>query len=68
MYLMPACKTIEVEELPQTEYEVDYDIPLTYTFEYCVSYRDPSLDEWILARWIWNDQWIWDADGIWNDN
>jgi hypothetical protein len=34
---------------------------------YCVSYRDPSLPEWILARWWWNDQWIWTPDWIWND-
>ena len=65
---MWACKSITIEELPQTNYEVEYDIPLTYSFEYCVSYRDPALDEWILARGIWNDQGIWDADGIWNDN
>lgn len=65
---MWVCKSITVEELPQTSYEVEYDIPLTYTFEYCVSYRDPALNERILARWIWNDQWIWDADGIRNDN
>lgn len=62
------CKTIDVEELQEAEYEVEYTIPLTYTFEYCISYRDPSLDEWILARWIWNDKWIWIPEGIWYDN
>ncbi len=61
------CKTITVEQQPITEYEVECDIPLTYTFEYCVSYRDPTLDEWILARGIWNDKWIWTADDIRND-
>lgn len=64
---MSACKSITVEELTETLYEVECDIPLTYTFEYCVSYRDPALWEWILDRWIWNDQWVWDADWVWND-
>ena len=36
----------------------------TYWFLYCISYRDPSLPEWILARWYWNDQWVWTPDWI----
>lgn len=39
-----------------------------FWFQYCVSFRDPSLPEWILARWWWNDKWVWTADGIWYDN
>jgi hypothetical protein len=39
----------------------------SFSFLYCVSYRHPSLPEWILARWFWNDQWIWTNDDIWND-
>jgi hypothetical protein len=31
---------------------------------YCVSYRDPTLPEWILARWYWNDAGIWTPDWI----
>lgn len=61
---MSACKSITVEELTETLYEVECDIPLTYTFEYCISYRDPALDEWVLARWYWNENGIWTPDGI----
>ena len=62
-----SCKTIDIEEIQETTYEVECDTPTTYSFEYCVSYRDPSLSEWILARWIWNDQWIWTEDWVWED-
>lgn len=62
-----SCKTIDIEEIQEPTYEVEYNIPLTYSFQYCVSYRDPSLSEWILARWIWNDQWIWTEDWVWED-
>ena len=46
---------------------VESSIDQNFSFLYCVSYRDPSLPEWILARWFWNDQWIWTDDDIWND-
>lgn len=39
----------------------------SFTFLYCVAYRHPSLPEWILARWYWNDEWIWTPDWIWRD-
>ena len=64
---MPVCKTTNVEEVQETVYSVECDIPLTYTFEYCISYRDPALDERILARWIWNDEWIWNDNEVWQD-
>ena len=35
-----------------------------FSFQYCVSFRDPNLPEWILARWRWNDKWIWTPDWI----
>ena len=59
-----ACKTTNVEEVQETVYSVECDIPLTYTFEYCISYRDPALDERILARWFWNERGVWTSDGI----
>jgi hypothetical protein len=40
---------------------------LTYSFMYCVAYRDPSLPEWIVARWFWNDEGIWTPEWLWYD-
>lgn len=62
-----------IKELPSTSYEVIDNSPIrevtvnldkTFEFLYCVSYRDPTLPEWILARWYWNDAWVWTPDGI----
>ena len=49
------------------EYNCEYERNNHFTFLYCVAYRHPSLPEWILARWYWNDEWIWTPDGIWWD-
>ena len=69
--------TYELKNIHWLEYELDihkepnYEPELLnekeYWFMYCVSFRDPSLPEWILARWWWNDQGIWTPDGIWYD-
>lgn len=60
-------KEYELESKNGTEYQIDLIKDKEYQFLYCVSYRDPSLPEWILARWWWNDQWIWTPDWIWHD-
>ena len=67
----------EVKNIHEKDYELDskvspqHDIEFIkdkeYEFMFCVSYRDPSLPEWILARWWWNDQWIWTPDWVWHD-
>lgn len=44
----------DVEELKQKEYDISV----------CVSFRDPNLPEWILARWWWNDEWLWTPNWI----
>jgi len=59
-----SCKTIDVELVSQEYYEVEEQPQITYEFQYCVSYRDPVLNEWILARWFWNDQWVWTPEGV----
>ena len=60
----------------QAESDIEYktwpnfvveDSQNSFTFLYCVAYRHPSLPEWILARWVWNDEWIWTPDGLWRD-
>lgn len=48
----------------KTEHEINISIDQNYSFIYCVSYRDPNLDERILARWFWNDNGIWTPDWI----
>ena len=53
---------IETEVKP--EYNVKSGIDQNFGFLYCVSYRHPSLPEWILARGFWNDAGIWTADWI----
>lgn len=60
-------KEYELESNDNIKYQIDLIKDKEYQFLYCVSYRDPSLPEWILARWWWNDQWIWTPDWIWHD-
>ena len=57
----------KVEQEIKPEYSLEYETGKNFSFWYCVSYRHPSLSEWILARWYWNDEWIWTPDGLWND-
>ena len=57
----------DIETVIKPEYSIENSVDNNFSFLYCVSYRDPSLPEWILARWFWNDQWIWTNDDIWND-
>ena len=68
------CKWIRAI-LIQTKYEVEekqscykvWDCSLNYWVSYCVKYRPAWMDEWILARWWWNDAGIWTPDWIFND-
>lgn len=57
--------SIDIEEtIIENEYEIEEISDKSYEFEYCISYRDPLLPEWILARWYWNDKWIWTPDWV----
>ena len=62
-----SCKTTNVELQPQTTYGVEEMAGVKYSIQYCISYRDPALDEWVLARWFWNDDGIWQDDEVWQD-
>ena len=60
--------TLEVEEIEQDfQYEINEEEGTDFEIEYCVSFRDTSLPEWILARWYWNNLWIWIDDATWFD-
>lgn len=63
---VPEWYNIEKEIKPECNVEVSID--QKFSFSYCVAYRHPSLPEWIVARWYWNDQWIWTPDWLWYDN
>ena len=60
-------KTGMVEIWIKPEFMLSEIPEIKYGFQYCVSYRDPNLPEWIVARWYWNDEWLWFADGVWRD-
>ena len=60
-------KNHKIEVKNDSECVVKWNLDKNFSFLYCVSYRHPSLPEWILARWYWNDQWIWTNEDIWND-
>jgi hypothetical protein len=48
--------TLEVEEIEQDFlYEINEEEGTGFEIEYCVSFRDTSLPEWILARGYWNN-------------
>lgn len=48
-------------------FDIQYKIEREFSLLYCVAYRDPALQEWIVARWIWNDEWLWLPDWVWHD-
>lgn len=54
----------DVECDTEPKFNLSNSIDQNFGFLYCVSYRHPSLSEWILARWFWNDEWIWTPDGV----
>ena len=57
-------KTYEYDTETAPNFSIKYSTDNDYKIMYCVAYRHPSLPEWILARWWWNDDGIWNADGI----
>ena len=61
--------TIEVEDITEQKgYEITELEWQEFDLCYCVSYRHPSLPEWILARGYWNNLWIWIDDATWLDH
>lgn len=57
--------SIDIENIiVEKEYDIEEKDDKSYSFEYCVSYRDPLLFERILARWVWNDQWVWTPEWV----
>lgn len=61
--------TIEVEEIESDlNYEITEEESIEFNVEYCVSFRDPSLPEWILARGYWNNLWEWIDNEQWLDH
>ena len=65
-YELKNIHVVDYEVIPDTtpKHDIETIREKEYEFRYCVSFRDPNLPEWILARWWWNDKGIWTPDGI----
>ena len=60
---------LDVEELDlDYSYVEEVEEDGWFDVEFCMSYRDPTSPEWILARGYWNNQWEWIDNETWKDS